>query len=347
MTNPTPVDPKLGDPKPGEITGRPSKRLLAGLAAAMLLLAAVLYALFGTPSALQQPAPAPSPPPVIDAHGNPQIEAMVAGLAERLKAEPGDVEGWSMLGRSYLVLGKPAEAVDALRKRLALEPKSALALADLADARALQQGRRFDGEPEQLLRQALQADPRQPKALELAGTMAFDRGEFKAAVSHWSLAAEVLQAAEPNSRTALNLHAGIEEAQRRGGLSPPPAALAATAGATAGARVSGRIELAPALAASVQPGDTVMVFARVVDGPRMPVAVLRKPAGAWPMSFTLDESTAMNPGLKLSPSMQVVVGVRIGKSGQAAAQPGDLQGFSEPVPVGTQGLRIEVNQRVP
>jgi cytochrome c-type biogenesis protein CcmH len=333
----------MTNPPLADITGRPSKRLIAGLVATVLLLTAALYALYGTPAALKEAAPAPAPPPVIDAHGNPQIEAMVARLAERLKAEPGDVEGWSMLGRSQLVLGKPAEAVESLRKRLALEPQSALAMADLADALALKQGRRFDGEPEQLLRRALQADPRQPKALELAGTMAFDRADFKAAVAHWTQAVDVLAAAEPNSRAVLNLRAGIEEAQRRGGLAAPPAAVTASAGA----QVGGRVEVAPALKAQVQPGDTVLIFARVVDGPRMPVAVLRKQASQLPLDFVLDESTAMNPGLKLSPSMQVVVGVRITRSGQAAAQPGDLQGFSAPVPVGTKGLRIEINSVVP
>lgn len=328
------------------ITGRPSRRLVLGLALAVLVLTAVLYAAFGTPAALKEAAAPPPPPPVIDAHANPQIEAMVARLAERMKEQPGDAEGWSMLGRSYLVLGKPAEAVQALRKRLALEPKDALAMADLADAVALQQGRRFDGEPEQLLKQALQADPKQPKVLELAGTLAFDRGDFKTAVAHWTLAADTLAATEPDasrSRTVLNLRAGIEEAQRRGGLAPAQPAQQASAGP----QVSGRIELSPALKGQAGPEDTVLIFARVVDGPRMPVAVLRRQVKELPLDFVLDEKAAMNPGLKLSPSMLVTVGVRISKSGQAAAQSGDLQGFSEPVPVGTKGLRIEINQRVP
>jgi cytochrome c-type biogenesis protein CcmH len=326
---------------PDELVGRPSRRLIVLLVLAVLVLTGVLYTLFGTPAALR-PAEAPAPPPpVVDAHANPQIEAMVARLAERMKTQPDDAEGWSMLGRSYLVMGKPAEAVQALRKRLALEPKDALAMADLADAVALQQGRRFDGEPEQLLKQALQADPRQPKVLELAGTLAFDRGDHKTAVAHWSTAAEVLAAQDPNSRTVLNLRAGIEEAQRRGGLAAPAVT------ATAGPQVSGRIELSAALKAQVRPEDMVMIFARVVDGPRMPIAALRREARELPLDFVLDDKAALNPGLKLSPSMLVIVGVRISKSGQAGAQPGDLQGFSDPVPVGTKGLRIEINQRVP
>jgi cytochrome c-type biogenesis protein CcmH len=331
------------NPAPDDLVGRPSRRLTVLLALAVVLLAAVLYAIFGTPAALREAAAptAASSPAVGEAHAAAQIEAMVARLAERMKTQPDDAEGWAMLGRSYLVLGRAADAVQSLRKRLALQPKDALAMADLADALALQQGRRFDGEPEQLLRQALQADPRQPKALELAGTLAFDRGDFKTAVAHWTLAADGLTAAEPQSRALANLRAGIEEAQRRGGLAATPVQ------GSAGAQVSGRVELSAALKARVQPEDTVLIFARLVDGPRMPVAVIRRQARELPLDFVLDDSTAMNPGLKLSPSMQVVVGVRVSRSGQAAAQPGDVQGFSEAVPVGTRGLRIELNQVVP
>jgi cytochrome c-type biogenesis protein CcmH len=333
---------------PDDLVGRPSRRLTVLLALAVVLLAGVLYATFGTPAALREAAAptAASSPAVGEAHAAAQIEAMVARLAERMKSQPDDAEGWAMLGRSYLVLGRAADAVQSLRKRLALQPTDALAMADLADALALQQGRRFDGEPEQLLRQALQADPKQPKALELAGTLAFDRGDFKTAVAHWTVAADGLAAAEPQSRALANLRAGIEEAQRRGGLATTAPAAQPVQG-SAGAQVSGRVELSAALKARVQPEDTVLIFARLVDGPRMPVAVIRRQARELPLDFVLDDSTAMNPGLKLSPSMQVVVGVRVSRSGQAAAQAGDVQGFSQPVPVGTKGLRIELNQVVP
>lgn len=320
----------------------PSKKLVMLLVLAVLATTAGLYLWVGNPQAIKAAPAAPSPA-VADAHGNPQIEAMVARLAERLKAEPGDVEGWSMLGRSQLVLGRGDAAVQSLRKRLALEPKDATAMADLADAIAFAQGRRFDGEPEQLLRQALQADPRNTKVLELAGTMAFDRRDYKTAVVHWNSAVQLVASTDPNGPVAMNLRAGIEEAQRRGGLTPPPLAQAATAGA----QVSGRIELAAALKSRVQPEDTVLIFARVVDGPRMPVAILKRQAKELPIEFVLDEKAAMNPSLKLSPSMRVTVGVRITRSGQAMAQPGDLQGFSQPVPVGSKDLRIEINQVVP
>lgn len=343
MTAPQPSPPP---------SARASGRLVAGLTLAVVVLAASVYAWRGTPQALLGESAAPmasaaSAAPSGAAASAPHseavtIQAMVQRLAERLAQKPDDAEGWSMLGRSYLVLGQPADAVAALRKRLALQPKDAQAHADLGDALAFAAGRRFEGEPEQLIQKALKLDPKNTKALELMGTMAFDRRQYAQAIQHWQAA---LPAMDPQSQAAANLQAGVAEAQRR--AEGANGGNGANKGATAGAQISGRVTLAGALKARVQPDDTVLIFARLVDGPRMPVAVLKRRAAELPLDFKLDESTAMNPSLRLSPSMQVVVGVRVTRSGQAMAQPGDLQGFSDPVPVGTNGLAIEVKDIVP
>ena len=331
-----PVEP------PSPAPARASGRLIGTLALAVLTITGGTYAWLGNPRAWHEtPSAAASAPfgPATDAaHAEAQIAAMVQRLKDRLAQKPDDAEGWTMLGRSHLVLNQPAEAVAAFRKRSTLKPGDADALTDLADAVAFAAGRRFDGEPEQLINQALKLDPRNPKALELSGTMAFDRAQYPQAVAAWQAAVAVL---DPQNPSVANLQAGIAEAQRRSGTNP-----ADTPAATAGARISGRVVLANALKAQVKPDDTVLIFARLVDGPRMPVAVLKRKASELPLDFQLDESTAMNPQLRLSPSMQVVVGVRVSRSGQAMPQAGDLQGFSEPVPVGTAGLRIEIKQRV-
>lgn len=44
------------------------------------------------------------------------IETMVAGLAEKLKQSPDDVEGWERLVRSYVVLNRPNDAIEALER---------------------------------------------------------------------------------------------------------------------------------------------------------------------------------------------------------------------------------------
>lgn len=56
------------------------------------------------------------------------IEQMVASLAERLQREPADIDGWIMLGRSYMTLGDYQGAATAYESALALDPGNPEAL---------------------------------------------------------------------------------------------------------------------------------------------------------------------------------------------------------------------------
>jgi cytochrome c-type biogenesis protein CcmH len=110
--------------------------------------------------------------------------------------------------------------------------------------------------------------------------------------------------------------------------------------------VSGTVRLAPAFQDKVQPGDTVFVFARAVEGSRMPLALVRKQVKDLPFQFTLDDSTAMSPASKISGAQKVIVGARVSKSGNAMPQPGDLSVQSSPVALGTSGLQLEIREMV-
>jgi cytochrome c-type biogenesis protein CcmH len=290
-------------------------------------------------------------------HGasNEQIEGMVSRLTERLKENPDDADGWAMLGRTYTALGRNPEALDALRKVVALKPKDAQALADLADAIAVTNNRSLEGEPEKLIAQAVSLDPKNVKALALAGTVAFGREDFKGAAAYWQKAVD---ASDPNADFTRQLHTALNEARQRAGLPtfaltpglPASAAAApskaAEGAAAAGARITGRVSVADSLKDRVAPGDTVFIFARPVSGSKMPLAILRRQASELPLEFTLDDSMAMSPAAKLSSSPQVIVGARISKSGNAMPQAGDLQGLSSAVRVGSSGLRIEIAEAV-
>lgn len=345
----TPGAPLAAPPLPAPPeppVARPSRALLASIAGFVLVVAGLGYAWYGTPAALRGDVPQAAGP-AGSGHGSQmeQIAAMLGRLEERLKAQPDDAEGWSMLGRSYSVLGRYPEAVEAFKRVVALAtgnpPLLAQALADQADATAMAAGRQLAGEPEKLIAQALKADPKNLKALALAGTIAFDNQDFARAVALWQDAVAV---AEPGSELARNLQGGIAEAQGRLGQASGAPAAPATAAAAA-ATVTGRVTLAAALAARAAPEDTVFVFARAAGsapGPRAPLAILRKQVKDLPLTFTLDDSLAMNPALRLSSVPQVVVGARISKSGNAMPQPGDLQGLSQPVAVGAQDVAIEI-----
>jgi cytochrome c-type biogenesis protein CcmH len=104
--------------------------------------------------------------------------------------------------------------------------------------------------------------------------------------------------------------------------------------------VTGTVKLSPKLAEKVSPGDTVFIFARAAEGPPMPLAVLRRQVRDLPVQFSLDDSMAMTPQLRLSGFSRVIVGARVSKSGSATPQAGDVQGFSPPVPNDASGVSV-------
>jgi cytochrome c-type biogenesis protein CcmH len=335
-------------PSPAAAEGEPFAASTAARRSAIALglllpLASVLsYLALGHPASL-----APVPPPAAAAAGEArhsltpeQIQARVAALSERLKAEPGNAEGWVMLGRSYVVLGRYRDAAVAWRRAVDLLPGNASLLADLADVTAMAQGKRLAGEPARLIQQALDADPRHVKALALAGSAAFEARDHAAARGYWE---RVLALVPADSDVARSMQGSIAQATKLeaalSATAPSPSpAMAAAAGA-----LTGEIRLSPALAARVAAGDTLFVFARAAEGPRMPLAIVRRPVANWPAAFSLDDSMAMAPNLKLSAFDQVVVSARISHSGNATPQPGDLIGQSAAVAPGVQGLRIVVD----
>ena len=287
-----------------------------------------------------------------------QVNAMVEGLAQRLKQRPDDADGWVLLAHSYQALDRFPESADAYAHAAALIKDDANLLADYADALAMAQGRKLAGQPAALIERALAIDPKQKKALALAATVALEASDTSAALAYWRrLAAELPPGSEQAGQVA-GFIADIS-AQGQGKVAdakstPRPVATApvdvppakATAQTSAGA-VSGRVDLAPAFAAKVALSDTVFIFARAAEGSRMPLAVLRIPARELPKDFRLDDSMSMAPGVKLSSTPTVVVEARISKSGGALPQPGDLFGRTAPVKPGTADLRIVIDQVVP
>lgn len=269
---------------------------------------------------------------------NQQMLGMVESLANKLKDQPDNAEGWGMLARSYSTLGRHAEAIPAYEKALKKVKDDPVLMADYADSLAVKQGRRLDGEPLKWVRKALELDPKQPKALLLAGTEAFNRKQYAEAAKHWNALVAVGPAGNPLVEQA---RAALQDANELGQLKP--AADAPTTALATGASLGGRVELAPALSAKVAPTDEVMVFARAAAGSRMPLAMLRTTAKSFPLSFKLDDTMAMAPQANLSSAAgELVVVVRIGKRLQAAPQPGDIEAVSAPVKVGAPDVLVTV-----
>jgi cytochrome c-type biogenesis protein CcmH len=335
----------LDEVNPAEATAggppSPSSAWAAAILGAAIPVAAVaLYLAVGAPGLLLSGAPSASGPQhEITAD---QLDAMVAKLAAHVEKNPDDVKGWSLLARSYYVMARYPEAVRAYGRAAALAPRDADLLADYADALGMTHGRNLQGKPLELVERALAIDPDHWKALALAGTAAFDRKDYGAAIAYWERLKRVVPA---DSQIGQSVEASIAEARELGGAAvaaakaPPPAGV--------GAKVAGRVSLAPALAAKTAPTDTVFVFARAASGPPMPLAVLRKQVKDLPLEFALDDSMAMAPNLRLSGFAEVIVGARISRSGSASPASGDLQGLSRPVKVGATGVAVVIDSTVP
>jgi cytochrome c-type biogenesis protein CcmH len=327
------------------------RRLIAGTAIIVPLAAALLYAWLGNPDATQE---AVKPPTVTAA----QIDDMVARLATRLEQNPDDPKGWAMLARSYKALGRFELAEQAFNHVGALLDQDANLLADYAEVMARQAEGNFEGKPQAALNKALKLDPDNAQVLALAGIAAYQRQAYNEAADYWEHLLTALPAGSEQAKSVAASIAKARELARAGADTPKTAkgsgaaktAPAKSANATTNSAVSGRITLAPALAAQVKPGDTLFVFARVIDGPRMPLAILRTTAAALPLEFTLDDTQSMSPQFKLSTlaaGAQVRVEARISKSGEALPKPGDLTGSAAPVKPGTKGLRIVIDSTVP
>ncbi len=170
-----------------------SRNLAYILAIVLPVVAVVFYLRVGHPSALSAtPAPvgrsmagAPQSPPAEGDFSPQRIEANVAALAKKLEQTPDDVSGWTMLGRSYSSLEKYSEASAAYKKASALKPDDADLLADYAFTLAMASDKKLAGEPAAIVARALKLDPENPKALELAGSVAYEANDFQLAIKHW------------------------------------------------------------------------------------------------------------------------------------------------------------------
>lgn len=334
---------------------------VAGVTAVVIpALAVTLYLTLGNPDAMDPKKVAQAQqasPHGKGAEMKAQIQQMVGRLEQRLQKNPQDIQGWVMLGRSMAVLGNYDKAVKAYEKAIRFVGNDPDVLTDYADALAMARSdQSLDGKPMEMLKKALVADPNHQKALWLAGTGLFEHGDFAGAIDYWS---RLLKLLPPDSKDQDLMRANINEArsylkrQQAGEFGPAPEQQALpeagsdTQQAAGPASVSGRVTIAADLKQKMSPDDTLFVFARAVDGPPMPLAIVRAKASELPLDFDLNESMAMMPSMSMANFKQVVVGARVSKSGNAMPQSGDLQGISKAIAVGSKGLEITIDSVVP
>jgi cytochrome c-type biogenesis protein CcmH len=332
----------------------PSRALPIVLGLLLPLAAVLLYRQLGEPRALDPvwrdaaAVASGSAPATAEGEAAPDMDQAVSGLAERLKQQPDDLEGWMLLGRAYKTMERFGPAREALANASRLAPENPDVMVEFAEAQVLASDtRRFEGEALQMLKRAVELQPDSQRGLWLLGIAAYQREDFAAAAATWE---RLLASLPPDAEPRASLVERIGDARQRAGMAPlpatesagtiaPPTAAAAAGVATPapapaaadGPRLTVTVDISPALKARVGASDVLFIYARAAQGPRMPLAIQRLPAASLPVTVTLDDSTSMMPALKLSTMPQVVVGARISKSGQATPQAGDFETFTAPI----------------
>jgi cytochrome c-type biogenesis protein CcmH len=264
------------------------------------------------------------------------MDEVVAQLEERLEKNPGDLEGWRMLGRSYLVSNRFPQAVSAYEKASALtggkDPEIQL---DLAEALVLVDKPEAQEKAKGIIDAALAADESNQKALWYSGLMAARAGDNETAKARFTKLLE----SDPPQQIREILVAQLEKLGAPVPAATPPAGMggmgagmgggsgtAAAAATTTGRTIRIAVNVDPALAAKLKPGTPVFVSAREAGIPGPPIAAVRISSDELPTTVVLSDSNSMIEGRNLSSVDEVQVVARVAFGGTPVTASGDLTG---------------------
>lgn len=187
----------------GKATYGPSRKMAIVLLLLLPVLALAAYGILGNPKALDPAQTAAAPKMTAE-----QISGMVARLAERMQANPDDMQGWLMLARSYKTMGRYEEAAAAYAKAEKVIDDDPELLASYAETIAMASGNGLKGKPSQLIARALKIDPQHPHSLFLAGAAAMGAGDNRKGIAYWEA---LLPQVEPGSELDQMLRSGIDK----------------------------------------------------------------------------------------------------------------------------------------
>ncbi|MGH8547168.1 MAG: c-type cytochrome biogenesis protein CcmI [Methylococcales bacterium] len=284
----------------------------------------------------------------------PSVDDMVNRLAERLEENPDNPEGWRLLARSYSVMERYPQAVEALRRARGLVGDDPNLLIELADMIATVQDGSFDGQPAELLARVLEKFPEHPGGLWLAGRSAVMARDLALALNYWRRLEAVLPKEGEGVEAVRLAIARVEEAMGQQGVAAKPAAETSvkdsepeTTGSS-GPEIKVTVALDQSLSSNVDPDDAVFIYAQATSGPPMPLAVTRKKVRDLPLQVTLNDSMAMMPAMALSKFSEVRVIARVSRTGNAIPQSGDFKGQVEAVPVQASApVKILIAEKIP
>lgn len=310
--------------------------------------AGALYLVLGQPSVISNPPVANTQVAdggVLDNETNLEAQAFEERTQEvmrRLMEQPDDALGWDTLARLFVAQERFAEAAGALKKFRELAGDSADVLVREANALAFANNGELRGEPESLIDRALELDPQHFGALFLAGFAVALRQDYQSALDYWHRA-ETLSPNEDVRSEIRRLISGAEAEIAGTGSSTGDGVSTVAAGQSV--RVSVSVE--PAILEQVDPQDSVFIFARALQGPAVPLAVVKRQVKDLPLVIELDDNSAMVPNMTISAFDKISIVARISRSGTAQAASGDFFGETEVIePKITSEVAITISEQV-
>lgn len=285
-----------------------------------------------------------------------EMDAAVTALAQRLESNPNDVNGWKMLGRSYMTIGNYSGAVQAFQKAVDLESAGdAQSLVSLGEARLAASGAGVAGEVAALFESALAIDPNNPQGLFYGGIGAFNRNDVELAADRWEQLLELNPPAEIQGilqqRIAewRGLEAPMVEDSAQQAIQAQveqPAPEQAELVALPDVVVTARLTVGDAAEAALPAEATIFVIARDPAAPGPPIAVLRRRLSELPVTIGLGERESMVAGRSLASFAEFELMARVSLSGQPTAQPGDWYGSQIVKPDENNVVELSINEQV-
>ena len=264
-------------------------------------------------------------------------------LEQRLRQQPDNGQYLMLAAQTAMQLSDYPSAVNAYATLYAMNPSDPTITGQYAQALYLASGGQLTDRVMKLANDALALNPNQSTVLGLLGIHYFEHAEYARAVEYWQRLMAMLDPASANGKM---ISQGIAEAKRR----------AAEAGQAAAAEPKSAVA-SPVLLVDVAlddklkaPADaSVFVYARAVNGPRMPLAVQRLTIDQLPGRVRLDKSMAMAPNFSLDTVDRVEIVARISSSGVANASSGDIEGSTGPIELvdGEQSVSVLLDRILP
>ena len=269
-----------------------------------------------------------------------QIMAQRVQMMEaQVKAEPENSQAWFTLGHAYVSANQYDKAIAAFDKVIALVGKQAELLGPKATAMYYKAGQQMTPQIQAIIDESLAMDAQDPSTLLLVGMDAFFAADYKKAIASWqaildSDRTDVDRTALMNAIETANLRMQSETA----GMPDDDAHKQVKASSVKSVNIT--ISIAAELAAKASPEDTIFIFARATEGPKVPLAATKVSAESLPITVTLDDSSGMSGDTKLSDAANVEVIAVLSKHGNIKPQTGDIQGKINTVAVGSSASLV-------